>query len=148
MKVILKENVESLGKLGDVINVSVGYARNYLIPKGLAIEASSKNVNALKHEQSLISKRAEKEKTKAESLRAKLENITCVIQRKVGEQEKLFGSITSKDIEKALIDQGIEVDRKSIHLEEPIKNLGKFSVMVKLYPGVSIEVTVIVEAEA
>ncbi len=147
MKVILKDNVQSLGKMGDVVNVSVGYARNYLIPKGLAAEASEKNIKALEHERGVIERKAEKEQKKAESLRDEMANVTCIIKRKVGEQDKLFGSVTSKDIEKALEEQGIKVDKKSISIDEPIKSLGEFPVTIKLYHGVTSEVKVVVVAE-
>ncbi len=147
MKVILKDNVQSLGKMGDVVNVSVGYARNYLIPKGLAAEASEKNIKALEHERGVIERKAEKEQKKAESLRDEMANVTCIIKRKVGEQDKLFGSVTSKDIEKALEEQGITVDKKSISIDEPIKSLGEFPVTIKLYHGVTSEVKVVVVAE-
>ena len=147
MKVILKDTVESLGKMGDVLNVSVGYARNYLIPKGLAVEASEKNIKALEQEKGVIERKEDKERKGAESLRDRMENISCIIKRKVGEQDKLFGSVTSKDIAKALEEQGIEVDRKSIDIDEPIKSLGEFPVTIKLYHGVASEVKVVVVAE-
>jgi large subunit ribosomal protein L9 len=147
MKVILKDNVDALGKMGDILNVSVGYARNYLIPKGLAVEASEKNIKALELEKGVVERKVEKEQKKAESLRDEMANVTCIITRKVGEQDKLFGSVTSKDIEKALEEQGIKVDRKNISIDEPIKSVGEFPVTVKLYHGVTSEVKVVVVAE-
>jgi large subunit ribosomal protein L9 len=147
MKVILKDTVDALGKMGDVLNVSVGYARNYLIPKGLAVEASEKNIKALEHERVAIERKEEKGRGKAESLRDSMANVVCTITRKVGEQDKLFGSVTSKDVEKALVEQGIEVDRKSIIIDEPIKSLGEFPVKIKLHQGVSAEIKVVVVAE-
>jgi large subunit ribosomal protein L9 len=148
MKVILKENVESLGKAGDVLQVSDGYARNYLIPRGLAIEESSKTMKALEHEKKQILRKAEREKKKSELLLEKMKDITCTIFRRVGEQEKLFGSVATKDIEKSLQDQGIEIDRKMIILEEPIKALGEFPVKIRLQPGMYSEIKVIVAAES
>jgi large subunit ribosomal protein L9 len=148
MKVILKENVASLGKIGDTIKVSEGYARNYLIPKGLAIEASKKNVNVLEHEKKIIDKKAAKQKRTAEELRDKLESVTCTIARKEGDQGKLFGSVTTKDIEKDLAAQGIVIDRKSITLDEPLKSIGEFSVIVKVYPGVNATLKVVVVGES
>ncbi len=147
MKVILKENVESLGKTGDMLNVTDGYARNFLIPRDLAIEASSRNIKALKHEKMLIEHKREREKKKAESLLEKFSDVTCTISKRIGEQDKLFGSVTTKDIEKSLHEQGIEIDRKNIVLEEPIKSTGEFSVKVKLSPEVTAEITVSVVGE-
>jgi large subunit ribosomal protein L9 len=147
MKVILKENVESLGKIGDMVKVSDGYARNFLIPKGLALEASNRNVKVLAHERKTIEQKAEKEKKNAEELRGKLENVTCTIARKEGEQGKLFGSVTAKDIEKELSAQGLKIDRKNINLDEPIKSIGEFPVTVKIYPGVNAEIKVVVVSE-
>jgi large subunit ribosomal protein L9 len=147
MKVILKDNVESLGKMGDILNVSIGYARNYLIPKGLAVEASNKNIKALELEKGVIERKEEKQQKRAESLRDEMAKVTCIIKRKVGEQDKLFGSVTSKDIEKALGEQGIKVNRKNISIDEPIKSVGEFPVTVKLYHGVTSEVKVVVVAE-
>ncbi|MBT8489986.1 MAG: 50S ribosomal protein L9 [Deltaproteobacteria bacterium] len=147
MKVILKENVESLGKIGDMVKVSDGYARNFLIPKGLALEASNKNIKALAHERKTIEQKAEKERKNAEELRGKLENVICTVARKEGEQGKLFGSVTAKDIEKGLSAQGIKIDRKNINLDEPLKSIGEFPVTVKIYPGVNAEIKVVVVSE-
>lgn len=147
MKVILKENVKDLGKTGDVVNVSDGYARNFLVPRGLVIEASNKNVKTLEHEKCLIAKKVEREKEKAQLQADRIAGMTLTVFRKVGEQEKLFGSVTTKDIETALNEQNIEMDRKNIILEEPIKSLGEFPVKVKLHREISVEITVIVKAE-
>ena len=147
MRIILKEDVESLGKVGDILKVADGYARNYLIPKGLAMEASMKNVNVLDHEKKRILQRAEKERKKAESIAERISGATCTIAMRVGEQDKLFGSVGAKDIEKSLLDQGIEVERKSIHLPEPIKALGEFPVKIKLEGGVTAELKVMVVPE-
>jgi len=139
MKVILKENIESLGKIGDLIKVADGYARNYLIPKGMAVEASGKNVRVLEHEKLVVSHQAEKERKKAETMIQKVAEVNCTIARKLGAQEKMFGSITAKDIAAALKDCGVEVDKKNIVLDEPIKALGDFSVKIKLHPGIAAE---------
>ena len=147
MKVILKENVESLGKTGDMLKVTDGYARNFLIPRGLAIEAIGKNIKSLEHEKRLIAQKAEREKKKAESLLEKFSDVTCTIVKRIGEQDKLFGSVTTKDIEKSLREQGIEIDRKNIVLEEPIKSTGEFPVKIKLYPEVSTEIKISVVGE-
>ena len=148
MKVILKENVESLGKAGDAMKVADGYARNYLIPKGLAVEASSWSLKALEHEKKRIMQKIESERKKAELMIEKLRGVTCTLYRRAGEQDKLFGSVTTKDIEKSLIEQGIEIDRKMIILEEPVRSLGEFPVKIKLQPGVTAEIKIMVVGEA
>jgi large subunit ribosomal protein L9 len=148
MDVILKENVASLGKAGNMVKVSDGYARNFLIPKGLAAEATSRNLKTLEHEKKQILHMVEKEKKKAAVLSEKLMGVTCTIARRVGDQGKLFGSVGTKDIEKALLEEGIEIDRKNILLDEPLKALGEFPVKIKLPAGAAAEVKVnIVAAE-
>ncbi len=147
MKVILKENVASLGNTGDMVKVSDGYGRNYLIPKGLAIEASTRNVKVLEHEKRHVLQAAEKEKKKAMTLVEKLASLTLTITRRVGDQEKLFGSVGTKDIEKALGEQGMPIDRKNILLNEPFKSIGEFLVKIKLSAGVTGEVKVKIVAE-
>ncbi|HNQ02296.1 MAG TPA: 50S ribosomal protein L9, partial [Syntrophales bacterium] len=148
MKVILKEDVESLGRRGDTIKVADGYARNYLIPKGFAMEATSISAKAIEHERSLIAKRAEKEKKNAEALLASFAGVAVTIARKTADQEKLFGSVTAKDIEKALEEKGLKVERKQVVLDEPIKQLGEYPVKIKLYPGIAADITVKVVEEA
>jgi len=147
MNVILKENVVSLGKAGDTVKVSDGYARNYLVPKGLAIEANTKNVKTMEHDKKRILQAADKERKLAEDTAGKLAGITCTIARRVGEQDKLFGSVGTKDIEKSLQDAGIEIEKKNILLDEPLKSLGEFSVRIKLPAGASAEVKVNIVAE-
>jgi large subunit ribosomal protein L9 len=148
MKIILLENNESLGKAGDILKVADGYARNYLIPRGLAVESSSKTLKNVEQEKKHILQKLEREKKQADILVEKIKGITCTISRRVGEQEKLFGSVTTKDIEKSLSDQGIEIDRKMIVLEEPIKSLGEVSVKIRLQAGISTEIKVIVVGES
>ncbi len=148
MNLILKENVAALGQAGDTVKASDGYARNYLIPKGLAIEANTKNLKTLEHDRKHILRIVEKEKKKAEGLAEKLAALTCTIARRVGDQDKLFGSVGSKDIEQALEEAGLPIERKNILLEEPIKALGEFPVKIKLPAGVTAEVKVHVVAEA
>ena len=148
MKVILKQNVESLGKAGDLVKVADGYARNFLIPKGLAVGANSRNLKVFEHEKHRILQQAEKIQKQAEDMAAQLGAVTCTIARRVGEQEKLFGSVGAKDIEEALVAQGIEVDKKSVLLDEPIKALGEFPVRIKLSAGVTGEIKVVVVAES
>ncbi len=147
MNVILRESVASLGKAGDTVKVSDGYARNYLIPKNLATEANTRNLKTMEHDKKRILQTAEKERKKAESIAEKLAGTTCTIARRVGDQDKLFGSVGAKDIEKALQDAGIEIERKNILLDEPLKSLGEFPVRIKLFAGVSAEVKVNIVAE-
>jgi large subunit ribosomal protein L9 len=148
MKVILTQNVESLGKAGETIKVADGYARNFLIPKGLAAEANTRNLKVFEHEKRRILQQAEKMQKQAEDIAAKLNGVTCKIARRVGEQEKLFGSVGVKDIEESLIAQGFTIDRRDILLDEPIKATGEFPVRIKLSAGVSAEIKVIVVAES
>jgi len=144
MKVIMKEDVASLGKRGDTVKVSDGYARNYLIPKGLALEATGKNINVLEHTKKLIAQQSEKEKKKAESQVQQYSGVTVMIPCKVGEMDRLFGSVTGKDIEKALVEKGFEIEKKQIVIEDPIKSLGEHRVKIKLYPGIFADITVTV----
>ncbi|MHB8769588.1 MAG: 50S ribosomal protein L9 [Syntrophales bacterium] len=148
MKVILRQNVQSLGKAGETIKVADGYARNYLIPKGLAAEANTRNVKAFEHERQRIIQQAQKIQSQAEEIAAKLGGTTYTIARRVGEQEKLFGSVGVKDIGDLLASQGFEIDRRNIVLDEPIKALGEYPVRIKLSAGVTAEIKVVVAAEA
>jgi large subunit ribosomal protein L9 len=147
MKVILKEDVPSLGKRGDSIKVSDGYARNFLIPKGLALEATGKNINVLEHAKKVIAQQSEKERKKAESLLQQFSGVTVTIPCKVGEMDKLFGSVTGKDIEKALKEKGFEVDKRQVVIEDAIKSLGEHRVKIKLHPGIVADITVNVTRE-
>ncbi len=147
MKVILRENYETLGNAGDILKVADGYARNFLIPQGIAAEANVRNIKALEHAKQNIVRKAEKERKLHESLAASLSGVTCTIARRVGEQDKLFGSVTTKDIEEALLAQDIKIDRKTLLLEEPIKEIGEFPVVVKLGAGVTAEIKVNVVPE-
>jgi large subunit ribosomal protein L9 len=139
MKVILKEDVPNLGKLGETVTVAPGFGRNYLIPKGLAVLATGSNLRQLEHQRRLIAQAAEKRRLDAEALATKLGSMSVTISAQAGSEERLYGSITNRDIEAALRDQGVVVDRKQIHLEEPIKKLGIYQVPVKL--GHEVEAT-------
>jgi large subunit ribosomal protein L9 len=130
------------------VNVSDGYARNFLIPNGLAIEANFKNLSMLENEKKTVLLKAAKEQKKAEALAEKFRDVTCTITRRVGEQDKLFGSVNAKDIHEALLAQGLDVDRKDIVLNEPIKAIGDFPVTIKLSAGVAAEIKVVVAAES
>ncbi|HDQ04061.1 MAG TPA: 50S ribosomal protein L9 [Deltaproteobacteria bacterium] len=147
MKVILKKSITSLGKAGDLINVNDGYARNYLIPKGMAIEADEKNIKAMEHEKKNILKKAQKEHDNAQDMADSLANVTLTFSRKAGDQGKIFGSVTAKDIEEALQEKGYKVDRKTIILNDHIKSLGESKVKIKLSAGVETELTINVIGE-
>ena len=147
MKVILKQNVPSLGKAGDLVKVHDGYARNLLIPKGLAIEANEKNIKTFEHEKKNILQKADKEQKAAQDIAAKLADVTITVARKVGDQDKLFGSVTSKDIELALKEKGYDIDKKMIVHDEQIKSLGEFKVKIKLHGGVEAEIKLNVVGE-
>jgi large subunit ribosomal protein L9 len=136
MQVILLENVPSLGKAGDLVKVSNGYGRNYLIPQKKALLATEKSLKAIEHQKRQVQQRMEKTKKDAEKMAQRIEKLSCTFVKTVGESGKLFGSVTSMDIENYLKENGIEVDRKKISLEEPIKNLGVFTVPIKLHPEV------------
>ena len=142
MQIILKTNVENLGNEGDMINVSDGYARNYLIPRNLAVLATEKNRRAIDHEKRVASDKAAKEKKDAEKLATELAGVSCTIQVQVGENERLFGSVTALDIAAVLEEQGYEIDKRKIILDEPIKELGIFTVPVKLHPEVDANIKV------
>jgi large subunit ribosomal protein L9 len=147
MKVILRENIDTLGSIGDVVRVSEGYARNFLLPRNLVIVADEHNVKEMEHHRKALERRRARSMKDAQSQVAKIEGVSCTITRKAGEQDKLFGSVTSGDIATALKKDGITLDRKQIHLEEPIKQLGVFTVTVKLHPEVTAKLKVWVVAE-
>jgi len=123
--------------MGQTVKVTDGYGRNYLIPKKKAVFATEKNLKNLEHQKGLIQQRMGKMKKDMEKIAQKIENLSCTFSRNVGESGKLFGSVTSMDIETFLKENGVEVDRKKIHLEEPIKNLGNYTVPIKLHPEVT-----------
>jgi large subunit ribosomal protein L9 len=147
MKVILKEDVKNMGSMGQVIDVAAGFARNYLVPRGLAVEANVKNVKSLEHEKRVIQEKAKKIKNKAQDFADKISGATVVVKAKAGEEGKLFGSVTTMDIAEQLKNEGIEIDRKKISLEEPIKRLGSYPVKVRVHPEISVEVSVQVVEE-
>ncbi len=146
MEVILNESIESLGKAGDIVKVSDGYARNYLIPKGIAIVANKKNLVQIEKQRAAILERAAKMRQEFEALAEQLAKLELEIPVKVGEEEKLYGSVTSMDIAKAIEERGYQVDRKKILLSEPIKALGEYEVPIKLSPDVTATVNVKVVA--
>ncbi len=144
MEVILLKEHESLGEIGDIINVKPGYARNFLFPKGIAVRSSKRNI-ALAHEQKkTLQKRVEVKSKANQELMAKLANVEISIEVEVGEEDKMFGSVTNLDIHKALTEKDFQIERQSILLDEPIKTLGVHSVSVKLSSGDKQEIKVYV----
>jgi large subunit ribosomal protein L9 len=144
MRVILKSEVSKLGDAGDIVKVSDGYGRNFLIPRGLAIPASEGSMRELEHQKRVASAIRRKMLQGAESVAKQLEGTAVSIRRETGEDEKLFGSVTNRDIAQALADEGIEIDRRSIQLDEPIRSIGLFNVPVRLHKSVTAQVRVYV----
>jgi len=137
MKVILKENVEHLGSIGDIVKVAPGFARNYLVPKGFAIEATEKNAKALAHTKAHLEYKKNRVLEAAKQLAARIEGISLTIAHQAGADDRLFGAVTNMALAEQLKGQGLEIDRKRIVLAEPIKHLGDFTAVVKLHPEVS-----------
>ncbi len=132
MEVILRKDIPKLGKAGDVVKVKDGYARNYLIPKGLAILANQKTLKALENQRKIILAKAERERKKLQSLAEKLEGLTLTVYRKIIEEDRIYGSVSALDIVNLLKEQGMEIEKNQVMLEEPIKKLGTFEVPIKL----------------
>jgi large subunit ribosomal protein L9 len=147
MEVILKEDVNNLGHRGDVVKVAAGYGRNYLLPQNLAMEANAANKAVIDQMKNAAVRRSAKEKTEAEALVAQLDAIALSFARKTGENDHLFGSVTSSDIAQQLEEKGFTIDRRKIHLDEPLKSLGDFLVPVRLHREVTAHVKVVVQAE-
>ena len=147
MKIILRQDMDDLGLEGDIIEVADGYARNYLIPKEIAFKATTQNVKLMETQKRKIEIRRLKAKEDAERMKEALAGISVTISQKAGEEDKLYGSVTSMDIAGHLEKQGITIDRRKIALDKPIKSLGEFDVPIKIYPEVtgSIKVVVILE---
>ena len=147
MKVILKEDIPKLGTMGETVQVAPGYGRNYLIPQGKAALATSKNFKELEHQRQLILRKAELIRKDAESFAEKFRGLTLTLARKVVEEDKIYGSVSVSDISQALEEAGVEIERKLIKLDEPIKTLGEFQVPVKVHADVTAELTVQVVKE-
>lgn len=147
MKVILREDVEKLGKAGEIVKVADGYGRNFLIPKQLAVPADVRNVRTLEHDKRVIASRAKKARKAAESLAEKIAAVSLTLPARAGEEGKLFGAITSRDIALALEKAGVPVDRKLVQLAEPIKQLGDYRVKVRLGAEIVPEISVSVVPE-
>jgi large subunit ribosomal protein L9 len=142
MQVILKEALDNLGQSGEVVTVKEGYGRNYLLPRGLAVLATADDVARVAHEKRVIAARTAKLAKETQAEADRLGQVTVSIARAVGDEDKLFGSVTSRDIAEALADQKVTVDAKKIHLEEPIKTLGMTEVSIKLGQGVTAKIKV------
>ena len=147
MKVILREDVSDLGTMGELVEVKPGYARNYLLPRGLAVPATSKNLRRLEHEKRVIQQRVARAKADADTAAKRIESLSVTIAKQVGEEDKIFGSVTSKEIEESLREEGIRVDRKSILLDEPIRALGVYPITVRLHRDVSAKLKIWVVAK-
>ncbi len=147
MEVILREDIEKLGNRGEVVKVAPGYARNFLIPKKLAVAATDSNKKIVEQERQAHLRKEAKLQGEAQDLAKLMEGVTVTIAQKAGENDQLFGSVTSKDVADALAAKNFTIDRRKIQLEEPIKQLGEFKVPVKLHKNVTAEVTVVVVKE-
>ena len=147
MKVILRQDHDKLGESGSVIQVKAGYARNFLIPKGIVYPATAENIKRYDSEKAQMNQKKIQEQKKSEELAKVLENVSCTITVQVGEEDKLFGSVTSQNIAESLEAQGHKIDKRKIVLEEPIKSLGIYSVPIKLHSEVEAKVKVWVVKE-
>jgi large subunit ribosomal protein L9 len=147
MEVILREDVDKVGARGSLVKVADGYARNFLLPKRLAVPATDANKKIVEQEREAYVRREAKVKGDAESLAQLMSNVTVTIRHRVGENNQLFGSVTAKDIADALEAQKFHIERRKIHLDEPIRTVGEHKVAVRLYRDVTVEVNVVVEPE-
>ena len=146
-KVLLREDVDDLGARGEIVRVRAGYARNYLLPRNLAVEATTGNVKGIEQERAALLRKEAKERSTAEAQSQQMGSLVLEFRRKAGEQGALYGSVTSMDIAEALRERGYEIDRHRIHLREPLKRLGDYSVPVRLHREVTIELPVKVISE-
>ena len=148
MEVILKEDVAKLGSRGDVVKVAEGYGRNFLLPRRLAIEATTGNKKVIEQMRAAAVRRSAKEKAQAEELSKQFDGVSVSFQRRSGEHDQLFGSVTSGDLAEALEKKGFNVDRRKIQLHEPLKSLGEFTIPVRLHKDVTAHLKVVIEKEA
>jgi len=146
-KVLLREDVDDLGARGEIVRVRAGYARNYLLPHNLAVEATAGNVKGIEHERAALLRKEAKERATAEAQSQQMGSLVLEFKRKAGEQGALYGSVTSMDVAEALQERGYEIDRHRIHLREPLKRLGDYTVPVRLHREVTIELPVRVISE-
>ena len=147
MEVILREDIDNLGNRGDVVKVAPGYARNFLLPKRLAVAATESNKKIVEQERQAHLRKEAKQKSEAEDLSKLLTGVTVTITQKAGENDQLFGSVTAKDVADALAGKNFTIDRRKVQLDEPIKQLGEYKVPVRLHKDVTAEVTVVVAKE-
>ncbi len=147
MKIILRQDMDALGLEGDIVDVAHGYARNYLVPKGIALEANKQNIKLMEMQKKKIEVKRLKAKEDAEKVRERMSDVVITISQKAGEEEKLYGSVTSMDIAAHLEEQGISIDRRKILLDKPIKTLGEFDVPIRLYPEVTGSIKVVVVSQ-
>jgi large subunit ribosomal protein L9 len=136
VKIILVKDVDGVGRAGETVDVADGYARNYLVPKGFAMRATESNMAILDHERKLLELRKAKAVKVAKDLARRIKKLSCTIPKQVGENEKIFGSVTAMDIVKALAAEGIEIDKRQVVLEEPIRTLGIYPVLIRVHPEV------------
>lgn len=148
MEVILKEDVANLGQIGEVVRVRDGYARNYLLPRGLVLVANKKNLKTFEHQKKIVADQKQKIVRRAETVSNQLATVAVVIPMKVGEEGRLFGSVTTMQIEKALKAKGVNVERRKIHLNEPIKTVGDYEVPIRLSADVTVPLKVSVVPES
>ena len=147
MKVILTESIPSLGGIGDTVKVKPGYARNYLFPKKLAILATGSNVKELEHSKMMLARKREEVRKQHMSLAEKLSQVRVTMKRKVVEEDKLYGSVTVVDVHSAIEEQGFTIERKYIQMDQPVKQLGEFTIPIKVDVGITAKVTLVVEQE-
>jgi large subunit ribosomal protein L9 len=147
MEVILKEDITNLGKIGEVVRVRDGYARNYLLPRGLVLVANKKNIKTYEHQKKLVADQKQKVMRVAQTVGNELAGVSLVIPMRTGEEGRLFGSVTNIQIEKALKAKGLNVDRRKIHLDEPIKSLGEYEIPIRLSADLTVPLKLSVVAE-
>ena len=147
VQLILRDDVPNLGKIGDVVRVKPGFARNYLLPRGLAVEASPKNLRVLEHQKRVIAAKADREHKSAEASAQRLQGVQLTVRARAGEEGRLFGSVTNIDVERLLADKGFTIERRRIILDEPIKQLGTYPITVQVGRAVRATVQLTVEAE-
>jgi large subunit ribosomal protein L9 len=148
MEVILKEDIANVGKIGEVVRVRDGYARNYLLPRGLVLMANKKNLKTFEHQKKLVADQKQKILRHAQGAADQLASVALVLSMKAGEEGRLFGSVTNMQIEKALKAKGLNVDRRKIHLDEPIKTVGEYEVPVRLAADLTVSLKISVVAES
>ena len=146
-KILLREDIDDLGARGEIVRVRAGYARNYLLPRKLAVEATASNVKQIEQERAALLKKEANERSTAEAQAERMRSLVLKFERKAGEQGALYGSVTSMDIAEALKDRGYEIDRHRIHLREPLKRTGEFSVPVRLHRHVTIDLQINIASE-